>query len=100
MGNAGRDELVVNNPAGFEPLERDQRQWQTLVAKLQGGDYTMAYRLRNRTEAAAFTFAPKRRQLVQTSGARIGLAETMLVVDSSGGYRAAQIYRIDNRTEP
>ncbi|MCH6551547.1 MAG: hypothetical protein IH804_05985, partial [Planctomycetes bacterium] len=36
---------------------------------------------------------------METAGARIGLAQTLLVLDAGGAYRAAQVYRIDNSTE-
>ncbi|MCP3904640.1 MAG: MFS transporter, partial [Planctomycetes bacterium] len=44
-------------------------------------------------------FRLRRREAVRTAGARIGLAETMLVLDANGAYRARQTYRMDNFTE-
>ena len=36
---------------------------------------------------------------METVGAGIGLAETTLVLDPNGAYRAAQVLRVDNSTE-
>ena len=44
-------------------------------------------------------FKTTQRQVVQTAGARIGLAETQLACDANGAYRAQQIYHVDNNTE-
>ncbi|MFH1264129.1 MAG: hypothetical protein ABIK89_00265, partial [Planctomycetota bacterium] len=50
-------------------------------------------------EAPRLVFQTQRREALQTTGARIGLAETNLVLDPTGAYRAEQIYRLDNTTE-
>ena len=46
-----------------------------------------------------FAFETKRREAVETAGARIGLAQTFLVIDAHGTYRVRQEYRVDNKTE-
>jgi hypothetical protein len=98
MENAGRDELVVASHDGLDPLSRRQREWQAITAILQGG-LTEAYLARSDDDDPSLVFRTKQRQAVETAGARIGLAQTMLVLDDNGAYRAAQVYRMDNSTE-
>jgi hypothetical protein len=98
LENVGRDELVVASHAGFEPLSRRQQEWQTIASILQAG-LTEAYLARSDAGDPALVFKTKQRVEVETAGARIGLAKTLLVLDANGAYRAAQVYRIDNSTE-
>ena len=51
------------------------------------------------TTTPQFAFETKRREAVETAGARIGLAQTFLVIDGHGTYRVRQEYRVDNKTE-
>jgi len=96
LENAGRDEVVVETLTGLEPLVRRQTEWQALAALLKG-ELTQAYIVT--ADQPQLAYKTKERVAVETAGARIGLAETVLVVDAHGTYRAAQSFRIDNTTE-
>jgi len=98
LESAGRDEVVVEKADGLERLSRQQRDWQTLKSRL-GGGITLAYVVRRDAQEARLEFALRQRAALETAGARIGLAETNLVVDVGGAYRGEQIYRMDNTTE-
>ncbi len=98
LESAGRDEVLVDEAAGIEPLAPAQREWQTLAAMIQG-NLTQAWLWRPGAARPALTFHVQDRSLVETAGARIGLAETVLVLDAAGAYRAQQTYWVDNRTE-
>jgi hypothetical protein len=101
LENAGRDEVVVGELTGFEPLNRQSRQWQQLANRLRGGDFTTAFvAIDSAAEDSRFTYGTKRREIVKTAGATIGLTRTTIVVDGSGAYRASQLLKVDNRTEP
>ncbi|MDP6443903.1 MAG: hypothetical protein QF805_08950 [Pirellulaceae bacterium] len=91
LENASRDELVITQNEGVEPLSR-----QTAPAMLANADLNRAYVVKG---AAVFAFQAKRRETVQTVGARIGLSEISLMVDANGAYRGIQTLHIDNRTE-
>ena len=95
---AGRDELVIEKLEGFEPLSRQQSQWQE-VSSMFGGKITEAYEADSDVIEPQLAYTLKDRALVQTVAARIGLAQTLLVLDENGAYRAVQLYRLDNRTE-
>jgi hypothetical protein len=60
---------------------------------------TTAYIVRDAAQQPLLAFTTKDRAAVETAGARIGWAETRLVLDGHGAYRAIQQYRLDNRTE-
>ena len=94
----GRDELVVDKTSGLEPLARQQQNWQVISGLLRGGA-TQAYRVEPAAADPQLTYKTKTRDTVDTAGARIGLAETTLVVDEFGAYRGLQTYRVDNKTE-
>ncbi len=96
LENAGRDEVLIDKLEHFETLSHQQKEWRTLT-DLLGGSITQAY-VAN-AQDPLLTFKTKERDVVETAGARIGLAETVLTADSSGAYRAALSYRMDNRTE-
>jgi hypothetical protein len=101
LENAGRDEVLVGELTGFEALNRQSRQWQQLANRLRGGDFTTAYvATDSAAEDSLFTYGTKRREIVKTAGATIGLARTTIAVDGSGAYRASQLLKVDNRTEP
>ncbi len=98
LENVGRDELVTAQVAFFEPLDRSQlKQW--IQADLLGGRSSQAY-LAQEGGTPQLTYSTKTRSVLTTAGARIGLAQTLLVVDELGAYRATQEYRVENRTEP
>ncbi|MBU0716978.1 MAG: hypothetical protein KJ749_01910, partial [Planctomycetes bacterium] len=96
LENTGRDEVTVSELLGLEALSHQQQEWRTL-AGLLGTSITRAYVVNGPEPLLSFETAE--RVAVTTAGARIGLAETVLVADAHGAYRAAQSYRIDNRTE-
>jgi len=96
--NAGQDEAVFETLVELEPLSRQQKQWQTLSSIL-GTDITRAYLIGSDAEAPQLGFKTERREAVKTAGARIGLAQTNLVLDNNGAYRAEVTYRLDNATE-
>jgi hypothetical protein len=96
--SAGRDEVEVEKKDGLEPLSRQQKEW-TAVAGLLRGGMTQAFIVTPGAEKPLLAFKTRQRETVETVKARIGLAKAVLVMDSSGAYRAEQLYRIDNRTE-
>ncbi|HEY5311197.1 MAG TPA: hypothetical protein VIK18_01715, partial [Pirellulales bacterium] len=96
--SAGRDEVVVEKTAGLEPLLRGQQEWQLIASLLSGGN-TQAYRVRPDAASPRLTYRSRDQAAVETVGARIGLAETDLVVDAHGAYRGVQVYRLYNSTE-
>ncbi len=99
LENASRDELIPTQRRSVERLQREQL-LQRFQADLLGGKASEAYLVREGDASPLLTFETKDRETVETAGARIGLAQTLLVVDDSGAYRAAQEYRVENRTEP
>lgn len=98
LESAGRDEVVVDEPKGLDVLSRQLSQWKTL-ASLLGSDITQAYLVRDGAAQPKLTLKTKDRTAVQTVGARIGLAETKLLVDAQGAYRGMVEYHVDNSTE-
>jgi hypothetical protein len=98
LENAGRDEVVVDSLRELEPLGRSQKDWQTLQAML-GGNITQAYLAHPRAAGPQLTFHTRQRTMAETAHARIRYAETRLVLDPSGTYRAGQLYKLDNQTE-
>jgi hypothetical protein len=100
LENAGRDEVIVDGTPGMEPVNRESRQWQQLTVSLGTSDFTTAYVTSGTDAAAEFGYQTKTRAMVETAGARIGLAVTDLVLDGSGAYRAVMTLHVDNRTEP
>ena len=98
LENLGRDEAVVESHHGLEPLNRQQAQRHALARLLASGA-GQSYVASNRVAEPRFAFRANTRQTVTTAGARIGLAQTLLVLDPSGAYRAAMVYRVDNSTE-
>ena len=67
-------------------------------AILRGG-ITQAYMVGSEAKQPELSFAMVPHEDVQVVGARIGLAETMLVLDANGAYRAAAAFRMNNATE-
>jgi hypothetical protein len=96
--SAGRDEVLVEAGDGFDVLTAQQQEWGLISGLFQGGS-TQAYMARSGIAAPRATFRTKPRLAVETAGARIGLASTLMLLDDSGSYRAAQTYHVDNRTE-
>jgi hypothetical protein len=98
LESTGRDEVVVERAEGLEALSRRGRQWQVIAGLLSGGS-TQAFRVESDAADPRLTYAVRTRDLVETVGARIGLAETTIVVDAAGAYRAVQTYRLDDKSE-
>ena len=98
LQSAGRDEVSIVSQEGLEALGRQQASFQR-VADLLESRLTQVYLVNPGAAAPKLVFQTRGRQTVETAGARIGLAETALVLDAQGTYRAAQIYRLDNATE-
>ena len=98
LENLGPDELLVAERRSLEALDRSQSQWRFL-ASLLGGKATDAFVVRENGDPPSLAFATRDRAVVQTVGARIGIAQTNMMVDDSGAYRAALELRVENRTE-
>jgi len=97
LENVGRDELVLGEVAGVDPLSRQQREWREL-AKIIGDGAVHAFVASGDHPTVPFTL--RQRQRVQTSQARIGLAQAMVTIDPTGAYRGRQVFFVDNSTEP
>ncbi len=98
LESAGRDEVVVARREGLEPLGRQQKEWETVAALFRGGT-TQAYLVSADAKDPILEFRTRERAAVETARARIGLAQTLFVLDAEGAYRARQVYHMDNRTE-
>ncbi|MFW5693395.1 MAG: hypothetical protein ACOCWL_04180, partial [Thermoguttaceae bacterium] len=98
LESAGRDEVVVEQAEGLEPLGRQQRDWQTLRSRL-GDGITQAWTVAPGAGAPRLAFRTRERKTVVTAGAQVRLAETTLVVDLHGAYRAQVTMKVDNSTE-
>jgi hypothetical protein len=96
LQSAGRDELVVDDVTGLDPVSRQQQQ--ILQGILRGGIY-QAFLVQAGVRDARLGFTTRTRVALETTGARIGLAETALVFDTHGAYRAELTYRVDNSTK-
>ena len=99
LENAGRDEVVEQAIEGLERLDRRQSQWRRL-SEILGENITSAFLVREESRQPQLLFQTKRRAPLETAGARIGLARTILAVDGHGAFRGLQEYRVDNKTEP
>ena len=98
--NAGRDEVVVeaDKLREMDVLGPRQKQWETLKAVL-GHEMTMAYLASPDARQPRLSFHTQSHAEVATVKARIGLAETILVIDANGAYRGELALRVDNATE-
>lgn len=102
LENASRDELLTEEMVSVEALDRAELGKDKRLDRL-GGKSSSIFRLQEvqaETTAPRLSYQTRTRETIETSGARIGLAKTLLVVDELGAYRAVQEYRIENRTEP
>jgi len=95
---AGRDEVVLDEVVAMETLSREQKEWARVEALLQGGT-TRAFVASPGADEPSLTFRTRQRAAVETAGAGIGLARTLVIMDPTGTYRASQTYRVNNRTE-
>ena len=83
---------------GLEPLVPEQQAWR-LLTSLLGEGISQAYLVQSNAATPRLVVRTKDREAVETVGARILLAETVLTVDASGAYRGQMTCRVDNRTE-
>lgn len=95
----GELEVVIDRQTELEPLARQQEQYRQLVQML-GGAPTLAFRVATGAKQPQLVYSLRERAKVTTAQARIGLAETFIMVDREGNYRSTQTYRLDNKTEP
>jgi len=95
---AGRDEVMLDEVVAMEALSREQKEWARVAGLLRGGT-TRAFVAVPGAEEPSLTFRTRQRATVETAGAGIGLARTVVIMDPTGTYRASQTYRVDNRTE-
>jgi len=95
---AGRDEVVLDEVVDMETLSREQKEWARVAALLKGGT-TRAFVASPGAGEPSLTFRTRQRAAVETAGAGIGLARTLVIMDPTGTYRASQTYRANNRTE-
>ncbi|MBN1590130.1 MAG: hypothetical protein JW888_11490, partial [Pirellulales bacterium] len=98
--SAGRDEVVVDDEhtKGMAPLNSKSGAWRVLKTLL-GDGITQAYAVAPGAKRPRLAFTIHQREAVVTAGARIGLAETDLLIDASGAYRGRVVYHMDNSTE-
>jgi len=99
LENSSRDELITKDLTGVERLERSQLQ-QRFQSDLLVGKSSEAYLVREGATEPTLSYETASREVLATAGARIGLAQGLVVVDELGTYRATQEFRIENRTEP
>ena len=99
LETTNRDELVVDPPVGLEVLSRQQQQWQTLSGLLGSNRLYQAYLVQSGTAAPRLSFHLQSHEDLQTAGARIDLAETTMVLDANGAYRAKVEFTLDNSSE-
>jgi autotransporter-associated beta strand protein len=96
---SNRDELVVEPLAGFLVLSRQQQQWQALGEMLGVKQLYQAYLMEPGAAAPRLSFHLQKHDEVETAGARIDLAETTILVDANGAYRAKLALNLDNSSE-
>ena len=96
----GRDEMIIDPDSlgDVEALQRQQNAW-SRIASLLGAGANEVYLVKDQAKQPELRFRTHQRKAIEMAGARIGLAETRLVMDHNGAWRAEQIYRIDNKTE-
>ena len=96
--SAGRDEVVNQELIGLESLTPQMKEWATVAPYLKGGS-AEAWLVSPGAQSPVLTMSTRQRVKVQTAGATIGLAQTVLLMDTAGTYRGEQTYHVDNRTE-
>ncbi len=96
----GRDEVVPEQDKlrEIDVLGRRQKEWETLTGIL-GHEMTMAYLVSPDARQPRLSFHTEAHTAVATVKASIGLAETTLVLDAAGAYRAQAVLRVNNATE-
>lgn len=98
LENTGRDEAVIEQAAGLDPVNRQgaQARW---IAQFVGDALTHVYAVNSDAGEPTLRFKTQHRETVQTAGARIGLAQSYFTLDEQGAYRASTIFHMDNATE-
>ena len=101
LENTGRDELLVEEASlrGLTEVGPQETRWKELTSVL-GESISSAFVTDNSTSFPELTIQTLKREQVERAGARIGLAQTTLVVDEQGGYRAHVEFRMTNADEP
>ncbi|MEC8410350.1 MAG: hypothetical protein VXZ55_01945, partial [Planctomycetota bacterium] len=101
LENTGRDELLVEEASlrGLTEVGPQETRWKELTSIL-GESISSAFVTDNSTSFPELTIQTLKREQVERAGARIGLAQTTLVVDEQGGYRAHVEFRMTNADEP
>ena len=101
LENTGRDELLVEEASllGLTEVGPKETRWKELTSVL-GESISSAFVTDNSTSLPELTLQTLKREQVERAGARIGLAQTTLVVDEQGGYRAHVEFRMTNADEP
>lgn len=99
--SAGRDEVIVDQQAsvGLTPIVRNSENW-AAASRLLGAGASEAFLVKPDEAAPRLALRVERRETVQTAGASIGLASTVLMMDDAGAFRGTQTFHLDNRTEP
>ena len=100
LETTNRDELVVEPLVEMDALSRQQKQWQALSDLL--GTQARCTRPISSSPARSgprLSFHLQRHEEVETAGAQIDLAQTTIVVDANGAYRAKVELSLDNSSE-
>ncbi len=99
--NAGRDEVLIDPESlvGLEEIGSQETRWKELTGLL-GETIARAFVANTNTGRSELVIQTLERAQVDRAGARIGLAQTTMVVDEEGGYRAAVEFRVSNADEP
>ncbi len=95
---AGHDAVEPEKPVEMEALSRQQKEWESLKGILRH-ELTLAYLVAPDAQRPRLSFHTEYHSAVETVEARIALAETTLVLDANGAYRAAMVLHVDNATE-
>ncbi len=98
LQNAGRDEVKPTIVAEMDPISPRQEEWQKLRGELRS-EITQAYAVAADATRPQVFFQIVPHRDVEVVGARISLAETMLILDEHGAYRAAAAFHMNNATE-
>ncbi len=99
LESTNSDELIVDPPKGIDPLSRQQQQWQTLCGLLGTNNIYKAFLVTQGANAPRLSYHFQRHEELQTAGARIDLAQTTMVVDANGAYRAKVEFTLINSSE-
>ena len=93
LESAGRDEVKVDQHDGLDVLSQEQSEWR-MLAEMLGQGLTLAYLARPGMDEPAMSLHTQSREAVETAGARIGLAETLLIMMLGGAIGVLLSYAI------